>query len=120
MDASFCANCGNQIEAADNYCRQCGAAARAGLPTVRQSSVPALWRPQLSPVVRGAAVMAVGTVGQYLLRRAVRGVVGGRPAKTGTIQISQPKQKDGLADEAQIITETVMMRRVRIRRAPQQ
>jgi len=120
MDPAFCRDCAEQIEASDRFCRHCGSPREGtSLPTVRATAVPAIWRPQLSPVARGAVVMAAGTVGQFLLRRAVRSFIGGRPSRTGTIEIKQPKQKDGLADEAQIITETVMMRRVRIRRAPQ-
>jgi len=98
----------------------CGvaASAQAGLPAVRTQTAAAIWKPQVSPAVKGVAVMAVGTVGQFLLRRAVRNLVS-RPSHTGTINIRQPKQKDGLVDEAQIITETVMMRRVRVRRQPE-
>ena len=120
MDATFCSSCGLQLEAADNFCRRCGNAAsptggKAGLPAVRAQATPALWRPTVSPAVKGVAVMAVGTLSQFLLRKAVSGLVS-RPSHTGTINIRQPKQKDGLVDDAQIITETVMMRRVRIRR----
>ena len=89
------------------------------MPAVRAEAPLTIWKPQFSPVVRGAAVMAVGTVGQFLLRRAISRMSAGRSPSTGTIQFRQPKQRDGLADEAQIITETVMMRRVRIRRQPQ-
>jgi hypothetical protein len=119
MDATYCSSCGLQLEAADNFCRRCGVAssANAALPAVRTQSLPTMWKPSVSPVVKGVAVMAVGTVGQFLLRKAVAGLVS-RPSHTGTINIRQPRQKDGLADEAQIITETVMMRRVRIRRQP--
>jgi hypothetical protein len=120
MDASYCSSCGLQLEATDNFCRRCGFAAadHAGLPAVRAQATPSIWKPQVSPAVKGAAVMAAGTVGQFLLRKAVNGLVN-RPQRTGTINIRQPKQKDGLVDEAQVITETVMMRRVRIRRQPE-
>ncbi len=61
--------------------------------------------------------MAAGTVGQFLFRRAVRNLIGGgRSRKAGAIQLRKPRERDGMADEAQIITEMVMMRRVRIRR----
>jgi hypothetical protein len=93
------------------------AAASVNLPAVRQSATPAVWQPVVSPVVRGAAVMAAGTVGQFLFRRAVRNIIGGgRPRKAGAIQLRRPRERDGMTDEAQIITEMVMMRRVRIRR----
>jgi hypothetical protein len=118
MDDVFCRSCGISIDAEDNFCRRCGARAREeSLPAVRGTSVPAIWRPSVSPAVKGAAVMAAGTVGQFLLRRAVGGIIGGgRSRNRRAIQIRRPRERDGMTDEAQIITETVMMRRVRIRR----
>lgn len=118
MDDVFCRGCGVSMDADDNFCRRCGASAQmTALPAVRRASAPAIWRPTVSPAVKGAAVMAAGTVGQFLLRRAVNGVLGGgRTHNPKAIQIRRPKERDGMVDEAQVITETVMMRRVRIRR----
>ena len=63
-----------------------------------------------------SAVMAAGTVGQFLFRRAVSTLLnGGRSWRTGANQVRR-RGDDGMVDEAQIITETVMMRRVRVRR----
>jgi hypothetical protein len=61
--------------------------------------------------------MAAGTVGQFVFRRVVSGLLGGgkRP-KANRVSIRRPQERDGLVDEAQIITETIMMRRVRVRR----
>jgi hypothetical protein len=117
MNETYCVACGGGIDAEDNFCRRCGMAAREQrLPSVRRESPLALWRPQVSPAVKGAAVMAAGTLGQFLFRRAVSGVLGGSN-RSQAIKIRRPRERgDGLADEAQIITETVMMRRVRIRR----
>lgn len=76
-----------------------------------------VWRPQASPVVKGAAVMAAGTIGQFVFRRVVSGLLGGGPRRRGARALRiRRRNDDGLVDEAQIITETVMMRRVRIRR----
>ena len=118
MQNVFCKACGIAMDADDNFCRRCGANARVGsLPAVREPTLPTMWRPSVSPAVKGAAVMAAGTVGQFLLRRAVNGIIGaGRSHDPRAIQIRRPRGGDGMADEAQIITETVMMRRVRIRR----
>ncbi len=60
--------------------------------------------------------MAAGTLGQFLLRRAVSSVLRGPARASQAIRVRRPRERDGLTDEAQIITETVMMRRVRIRR----
>lgn len=118
MNDVFCTTCGTGVDAADNFCRQCGSASRASrLPAVRGTSAAAIWRPTVSPAVKGAAVMAAGTVGQFLFRRAMDGMFGGSKRKSNALQIRRPRERgDGMADEAQIITETVMMRRVRIRR----
>jgi hypothetical protein len=117
MDDVFCRACGIVMDADDNFCRRCGASAVASeLQVVRKAATPAIWRPTVSPAVKGAAVMAAGTVGQFLLRRAVTGVFGGRSHNPKAIQIRRPRERDGMVDEAQVITETVMMRRVRIRR----
>ncbi len=119
MHMSTCHACEFSIDAGDNFCRRCGVAIdRAQLPVVRANVSPALWRPQASPVVKGAAVMAAGTVGQFVFRRLIGGLLaggGGRSRKHRAIRIKNPRG-DGMVDEAQIITETIMMRRVRIRR----
>jgi hypothetical protein len=76
-----------------------------------------IWQPAVSPVVKGAAVMAAGTVGQFLFRRAVSTLLsGGRTRRAGTVPVKRGSGEDGMVDEAQIITETIMMRRVRVRR----
>jgi hypothetical protein len=119
MDEVFCRACGIAMDSDDNFCRRCGAGANiSALPTLRKTSTPTVWRPPtVTPAVKGAMVMAAGTVGQFLLRRAVTGVFGGgRPNNAKAIQIRRPRERDGMVDEAQVITETVMMRRVRIRR----
>jgi hypothetical protein len=121
MDQARCFDCGTELDLSDNYCRQCGTPARAArLPSVRTPQLPAMWRPVVSPAVKGAAVMAAGTVGQFLLRRAVRSVLGGATNRASgrTLAIRRPRRDDGMIDDAQIITETVMMRRVRVRRRP--
>lgn len=115
-----CPACRASLEAVDNFCRHCGLAAEqasATLPVARSSASITLWRPQASPVVKGAAVLAAGTLGQIVARRALTALVGG---DGGQRKRKFPgfgrKQQDDLRDEAQIITETMMVRRVRIRR----
>ncbi len=60
--------------------------------------------------------MAAGTIGQMAVRRVINSVLGSGRAKPSGIRMVAPRERDGMVDEAQIITETVMMRRVRIRR----
>jgi hypothetical protein len=115
---SSCTACSFAIDDGDNFCRRCGVAVGVTqLPSVRADATPTVWRPQASPVVKGAAVMAAGTVGQFVVRRVIGGLLrgGGGSKKHRAIRIKNPRN-DGMIDEAQIITETIMMRRVRIRR----
>ena len=115
MNTSACPDCDSMLDAEDNFCRRCGAAvAAARLPAIRPQLAATVWQPRVPRVVKGAAVMAAGTVGQYLVRRAITNVLTG--GRTRPSRAVRARQDDGMVDEAQIITETVMMRRVRIRR----
>jgi hypothetical protein len=118
MNDVYCSACGIGMDAGDNFCRRCGAGvAPSNLPAVRQPTATTIWQTNVSPVVKGAAVMAAGTVGQFLFRRMVSNLIGGgnaRPRKA--LQVRRARGNDGMVDEAQVITETVMMRRVRVRR----
>lgn len=119
MSTSPCSACTFAIDEADNFCRRCGLAVdeTASLPVTRGNTSLTVWKPQASPVVKGAAVMAAGTIGQFVVRRAISSLVGGNGTKKKRRSFFPARARDdGLVDEAQIITETVMMRRVRIRR----
>jgi hypothetical protein len=118
MHMSTCTSCNFARDASDNFCRRCGVAvAPVQLPAVRDTATATIWRTQASPVVKGAAVMAAGTVGQFVFRRIVGGLLtGSRSGSRRGVQIKTPRGNDGMVDEAQIITETIMMRRVRVRR----
>lgn len=117
MPLSNCTACSATLDDSDNFCRACGAAlAETQLPATRDTASVTLWRPQASPVVKGAAVMAAGTIGQFVFRRVVSNLFSTAPKKPRHRAVRVRRTNDGLLDEAQIITETVMMRRVRIRR----
>jgi hypothetical protein len=94
------------------------ATGRANLPAVRDPHSVTIWQPNINPATKAAAVMAAGAVGQFLFRRAVGNVLGGgsRLRSKRKLPIIGSRGRDGMVDEAQIITETVMLRRVRIRR----
>ena len=114
MQASDCYSCGLPLATDDNFCRRCGASMHAQVPAVRAELAPAVWRPNVPPVVKGAAVMAAGTIGQYVFRRVVGGLL--NPGTRKPRRLGGWPRGDGMVDEAQIITETVMLRRVRVRR----
>jgi len=119
MDTAICRTCALSLDGSDNFCRHCGAAVGVALPAVREPASLTVWRPQLSPVVKGAAVMAAGTVGQFVFRRLVSGLLGGgRNAGRRPSSPRRARPHDDMVDGAQIVTEMVMMRRVRIRRQP--
>ncbi len=116
MSLTKCPACDFSMDEPDNFCRQCGERlTRSGLPVKRDSASVTLWKPQASPVVKGAAVMAAGTIGQFVVRRAIASLIGGGRKRRRSLFPARGGN-DGLLDEAQIITETVMLRRVRIRR----
>ena len=118
MHMSTCTHCHSDIANDDNFCRRCGTAVVVpAVPATRTPASITIWRPQASPVVKGAAVMAAGTVGQFVFRRVLSSLINGasrKPGRRGLIR--RNAGNDGMVDEAQIITETIMMRRVRIRR----
>lgn len=114
MNTFACSNCASMLASEDNFCRHCGTALSDDrLPAVRRPFSVTIWRPHVPPVVKGAAVMAAGTVGQYVVRRVLTNMITGTRKKPSR---AIRRASDGMFDEAQIITETVMMRRVRIRR----
>ncbi len=115
MDNLECYRCGLPLSQDDNFCRRCGASRHAGVPALRADITPTVWRPAVPPIVKGAAVMAAGTIGQYVFRRLVNSVLTGGTKSNSRRSLRVP-QGDGMVDEAQIITETVMLRRVRVRR----
>lgn len=119
MHMSTCTHCSFELDDSDNFCRRCGGAVvTPQVPVTRAPSSITIWRPQASPVVKGAAVMAAGTVGQFVFRRVLSSLInaGSRKPRRGGLIRRAANERDGMVDEAQIITETVMMRRVRIRR----
>ncbi|HXG35964.1 MAG TPA: hypothetical protein VNL15_03240 [Dehalococcoidia bacterium] len=109
-----CSRCGYSYFQEDNYCRQCGASLRIQrLPVRRQSALPSH---RLSPVpalVSSASVVAAGAVGQWLLRALVKQVLGQQNGKKRQL----PAKRGQRSDEAEYaVTETVVMRKVSIRR----
>ncbi|MDZ4279089.1 MAG: zinc ribbon domain-containing protein [Dehalococcoidia bacterium] len=115
-----CSHCGKAHRAADNFCRQCGASLREQrLPSVRRKDVPDVWRPRVpGAVVRGAAFVAAGTVAEALVRRFVRGVF--KRGAAARVPAKRPKgdviREGAVPEDGQLISETFLLRRVRIRR----
>jgi hypothetical protein len=119
----LCGRCATACDPEDNFCRHCGLALHEHqLPSVRDGQqVPAVWQPPLpAAVVKGAAFVAAGTLAEILVRRLVRGVLRGRsrasqaPARRAKSEVAP--REEPLPAETQMLSETLLLRRVRFRR----
>jgi hypothetical protein len=136
---STCPDCLATYEAFDNYCRSCGmylAALRDTAIVAAQTTLPVpAERPRSSlpaPIKKAATAMAVGTAlqigvsltGKYLARQAGKQAVNAvrpRPAKRAPREnqtvVPQPAQQVDPHPFAAAVSETVVIRRVWIRRS---
>jgi len=129
---SRCPGCGRSHDPEDSFCRHCGAALRGTrVPMVRHGSSYALapWREGLPIAVRGAAVVAAGTLAEAILRRLIGRALrrSTRPSSGAGRQANLPSRRQAekaeLVDgsevtygDDQVVTETFLFRRVRLRR----
>lgn len=75
---------------------------------------PALWQQAAPVVARGAALVAAGFIGEWLLRSAAKRAASApfkRSKKTRALARAEAQRRETIA-----ITETVVMRRVIVRR----
>jgi len=93
--------------------------AKAALPARRTASTPALWQQAAPVVVRGAALVAVGVISEWLIRSAARRALtvttasGKNPRKRQSVVTSNGTPTKGII----AVSETVVMtRRVVVRR----
>ncbi len=118
-----CENCGAYASRSASYCRNCGAAlpSRAGrnlrLPVKRTPAYPSLWRQAAPVLARGAALVALGVAAEVALNALAKGALRlpalRRPAKTRPL----PARRDEhLPEGSYAVSETVVMRRVILRR----
>lgn len=85
------------------------------LPVKRDPSpAPALWQQAAPAVIRATALVAAGVIGQWALRNAAKKAITA-PFKTDkkTQAVARREEQDG---EIVAVSETVVMRRVVIRR----
>jgi hypothetical protein len=127
-----CPDCRTEFEVADNYCRQCGmylVALRPAVParTAQESRALEPVRPGLpAPVKKAATALAIGTAlqigvglaGRYLAgqaaRQAANAVAGSAVRKPARANGRRPVAND---DQPVAISETVIIRRVWLRRS---
>jgi hypothetical protein len=87
---------------------------KARPPARRPSMTPTLWQEAAPVVARGAALVAVGLIGEWLLRAATKRALSlpARQAKS-TALVSKPTDE---LPEGTIVSETYFMRRIIVRR----
>ena len=122
LEPAVCGRCATVCALDDNFCRQCGLALQSQyLPAVQPASrLPVLARPAVPTVViKGATIIAAGAITEMLVRRAVRGVFGGKP-KDRRAPTRRGLARNGHAEElpegTATVSEVLLMRSVRIRR----
>jgi hypothetical protein len=116
-DLLLCARCDAPYEADDNYCRRCGAGLRAGLPATREGETFAttVWEPRVpSAVVKGAAAVAAGALARVALRTLLNLAFHPKPKAAGG-DAAGPVADPPLPDGVRFISETLIVRRVRVR-----
>jgi hypothetical protein len=123
-----CSRCGSSRDPDDSFCRHCGAALHASrIPMVRdeRSYAPVPWRETMPVVVRGAAVVAAGTLAEAVLRRLVARALRGRarpsdrrarpPARRQPEKAEVVERPEPTRDDDHVVSETFLFRRVRLR-----
>ena len=116
-----CRSCNSHLSLADEFCRSCGLEQRnSRLPVKRAPAPPpALWHQAAPGLARGAALVVAGVAAEWLMRfaakRALGGVLFGHSPSRGRKAISAQKS-EGLPEGIMAISETVVMRRVILRR----
>jgi len=119
----LCGRCSAPYDPEDNFCRKCGFALHeVGVPAVREGRYePVVWQPSVAPVVKGAAVIAAGTLAELLLRRVVSRMF--RPRNLTPFQSDSAKRaarvierEEPVTSDTQIVSETLVLRRMRFRR----
>ena len=113
-----CSACGAKDAIENNTCTACGADQNPyRLPAKRkEAQPPALWRRAAPVVARGAALVVAGFVGEWLLRTAAKNAVQA-PFSRGSGGSRVLARRDRDRSGATIaVSETVVMRRVVVRR----
>lgn len=111
----ICGACGARGTIENDKCTACGAEQRRyRMPVKRErAQPPALWQQAAPVVARGAALVAAGFIGEWLFRSAAKKALQApfrRAKRSRSVANAEP------AGETVAISETVVMRRVIVRR----
>ncbi|MCK9518430.1 MAG: hypothetical protein M0R74_05285 [Dehalococcoidia bacterium] len=134
VTSAACPDCGAAYELTDNYCRRCGmylAAARPSTSLTAEHQARALEPVRAGlpvPVKRAATALAIGTAlqigvglaGKYLAGQAAKGAVTSATkqavARPRGREVANAVDQHPEPSEATAISETVLIRRVWVRR----
>lgn len=114
-----CNRCSRPYEPGDRFCRRCGASLNT-LPVARENYAPAVWQSPVPALARGVAVIAMGTLAEIVIRRAIRMIF--RPSsllpvlRRDSTPVVKSTASDGMEPDAVIESEAFTVRRVRVRR----
>ncbi len=117
----LCGRCATACDPDDHFCRQCGMPlSDLGLPALSNGRhLPVAWQPPVPAfVVKGAAFVAAGTLAELLARRLVRRAFGraGNGGSRTRRPLAVARRDDRLPGDEQLVSETMLFRRVRLRR----
>ncbi|GAB4335012.1 MAG: hypothetical protein Kow0010_22350 [Dehalococcoidia bacterium] len=122
-----CPDCDTPFAPGDNYCRRCGmfVAVERPLPatTTATHAIDVPRRQVPAPIKQAATAVAVGTAlhlgaslaGKFLLRQAASAITPRRPAKKQKAALV-PREEPQAAGPTAVVTETLLIRRIWIRR----
>ncbi len=120
----ICEHCGASYDPDDGFCRRCGAPLLGSqVPAVRRDYQPVVYRrPAVPIVVQGAAAIAAGTLAEIILKRVIKRVFRPRSLLSALRRNAKKStrvekhQDDGEEPDAQIESETIVLRQIRLRR----
>ncbi len=114
----ICRRCSHPYDPGDRFCRRCGASLDT-LPVAREDYTPAVWNSPVPAIARGIVVVAVGTLAELAMRRAIRMLF--RPSnflpalRHNSTSVTKTSPGNGVAADAVIESEAFTVRRVRVR-----
>lgn len=113
----FCPNCEATVDFDDNFCRQCGAPLNgAGLPVAAPRAYSPLPLRNIALVMaQGVATLALSTVLEMAVRSLLPKVLRWPPSGARDRKAASPAEEYYLPIETHTESQTVLVRRVKVR-----
>ncbi len=111
-----CERCGAYASSTDSRCRKCGADLRSlRLPVKREPAPPTLWKQAAPVLARGVGLVALGVAVEIALTTLAKGAL--RLPRRRSANSKLPARRNGeIPEGTYAVSETVVMRRVTLRR----